>query len=223
MNRQTLRVSKFIKFKQSVNLKNIQNTLSFCVLFFSKTTLILRKSTFKRVREIKSSFERCLEIDYNLVFFSPKKSQIIKISMIDFRSQNFVLPPEHILISLEGCPTKKFLVGITRHRNLLAFSLVFWVWDNPNFLYIFDLNPPVENVKILGLNSLVVFGLEFTLALYDESLLSPHWLMVLYVWRMRNFAVPSTLPYLLVFPFRHDSIPKCRHRQLVMFSRKLRS
>lgn len=92
----------------------------------------------------------------------------MKMSMIDFQTQNFQLPPEHLLVSLRGCTKKKFLVGISQHQNLRTFSVVFWVWNNANFLYIFDQHSPLDQIRILDLSTLVIFG-ESILKVFDSE------------------------------------------------------
>lgn len=161
-------MAKFIKFKQTVQLNKVSNTLSFTCLFFSKATLILRKSTFKRLRELKLPYDDCFEIDNHLIFYSLQKASITRLAPAQTSTFSYNLPPEHHLVSLRGCPKKKFLVGVTQHEKLETTSVVFWVWDNKNFVYIFEQNLAIEHLKILSPSLLVVFG-SCTLKTFDSE------------------------------------------------------
>lgn len=134
-------------------------TTSFCILFFAKIALVLRKSSLAKLREIPGTFSNALELDFNLVFYSTQAHEIVRFSMIDNSKHSFYLPLEHDLVSAEVCRAKKFIVAITRHRHgNRGHSVVFWTWNNSQFLYIFDEKRSIHGIKILDDTRLVVFG-----------------------------------------------------------------
>ena len=156
--RKKLRVAKFFRFKNSANLQKVRHTSSFCVLFFLTATLVLNKFNFKKVREVPHSFEDCLEIDACLVFFSKQSNSIVRYSMQTSEKQPYLLPLEHHLLHVEGCPKGKFLVATTQNRKIGSYSIVFWAWNSSKFLYIFDESVQPEGIQVLDSQRLVVFG-----------------------------------------------------------------
>ena len=163
-----MKVIKFMRFRDSAGLQKVICTESFCVLFFLKVTLFLRKTSMKKIQETNEGFEDCFEIDNHLVLYSRQRNAIKKISMSDFSSQVFNLPMEHNLVNITGCPTKRFLVAVTRNRKIKSSAIIFWLWNVPDFVYIFDGNPPPENITLLSPERLVVFGAK-TLRLFDSN------------------------------------------------------
>lgn len=174
---------KFYRFKRSASLVSVKCTESFCILFFSKIVLVLRKSSLVKIREIPGSFTGALELDFNLLLFSVLTHEIVRFSMIENSRHSFYLPMEHDLLTVDVCSVKKFVVAITRHRNApRTNSVVFWTWSNSQFLYIFDEKRSIQAIKIIDDTRLLVFGksvlkvfdnnkIEFTGSMYFEGAL----------------------------------------------------
>jgi hypothetical protein len=89
--------------------------------------------------------------------------------MIDNSRHSFYLPIEHDLVSVEVCSVKKFVVAITRNRKVPRNnSVVFWTWNNSQFLYIFDEKQSIHSIKILDDSRLIVFG-NSALKVFDNN------------------------------------------------------
>lgn len=167
-NRNNFKLIKFYRFKKSANLVKVVCTSSFCILFFSTISLVLRKINFSKIKEIPGDFDNALELDYNLIYYSKKSQEILRFSFIDNTHQSYYLPLEHELVAVDACSKKKYIVAITKNRNLSnSCAVVFWVWNNSQFLYIFDVKKSIRGIKILDQNRLVVFG-KNSLKLFDN-------------------------------------------------------
>ena len=141
-----------------MSLQRVEQTKNCCILFFLERTVILVKSTLEKLKELSDPFDGVLEIDSHLIFFCRHSNLILKVPLNNSKTREYILPPKHNLISIEGCPEKKFLVGITQNPELDTYAVVFWVWDNSQFSYVFDEKIRLEGVKLLDKDRLVVYG-----------------------------------------------------------------
>ena len=79
--------------------------------------------------------------------------------MIENSKHYFYLPLEHELVAVDVCSSKKFVVAITRHsQGIGGNSVVFWTWNNSQFLYIFDEKRSIHSIEILDDTRLIVYG-----------------------------------------------------------------
>ena len=163
-----MRIIKFIRFKNSAGLQKVQNSVSFCVLFFLKSTLILNKHSLKKLKEIHQCYDNCLETNYSLIFFSKQKNKIIRYSIHDSNEQIFETPPDNKLLQLKGCSTKKYLIATSQNTKLGSFSILFWGLSSSKLMYVLDEEQQPEGIQMLDQTRLLLFT-KNRLKVFDTS------------------------------------------------------
>lgn len=60
------------------------------------------------------------------------------------------------------------LFAITQNRKIGSFSVVFWTWSKPDFLYIFDEMGQPDGLRVLDEKRIAIFGKK-RLKIYDTQ------------------------------------------------------
>lgn len=157
--RNDFKLVRFIKFNNSNKLERVDITKSFTVLVFSNSTVILTKHTFEIVKQVKGFFEKIVESNYSLFMSSKKLKYLQRFCFLTQTETKYELPSNQKLTNFTVCSENKFLIGIAKHLNSARnSSLVFWVANNPKFLFHYDFKKIIRNVKILNESQLAIYS-----------------------------------------------------------------
>ena len=138
------------------------------MLYFEQNLIILRKKNFSKIKELKGSYSNVIEAGNSLIFYTKGGNKVTRFCFDNNNIQRYRYPDGYYINNLAVCPNKKFIISVNSNtENKSKSSIIFWIWDDSEYLYCMDSQKKLERVIIFD-DKRLLFTYKTGIIMFDN-------------------------------------------------------
>ena len=127
------------------------------LLFFKQTALVLRKNSLSKLKYFQGSFSKVIESGESLILFKKFGTSVFRFCFREQGRMHYFLPEGVCLVDVVSCAKKRFIAAVVSSINgPNKSSLIFWIWDNEDYLFAVESQKKLEKVSLFSDTELLV-------------------------------------------------------------------